>query len=86
MDVDNGADFEAEENITLFKLKRHSQQEVTLWLDFLFGTILSSQQFDDLNILNPFLSHDNVDLLTGSDSSHIGLEIFSFPMPRQNIL
>ena len=46
----------ADRETLLFLLKRFSRQEVTLWLEFLFGTLLSSAQTLDLTVLNPFLS------------------------------
>ena len=50
-------------NEIIFELKRYSGQEAHVWLEFLFGTMLSSKQCDDLQQLNPFLSATKVSAL-----------------------
>lgn len=49
----------------MFELKRFCRQEVTLWLEFLLGTLLSSVQSYDVTLLNPFLSTEKIELLNG---------------------
>ncbi len=44
----------------IFYLKRLSGQETFIWLEYLFATILSSNQFNDLIQLNPFLSEIDI--------------------------
>jgi hypothetical protein len=53
-----------QDNKVLFLLKRFCRQEVTLWLEFLFGSLLSSVQSFDLQLLNPFLSQGQINLIT----------------------
>ena len=36
-----------------FILRRHAGQESTIWLEFLYGALLSSKCLDDLTALNP---------------------------------
>ena len=43
-----------------YLLRRFKKTEVTIWPEFLFGTILSSNQETDLINLNPFLSSRDV--------------------------
>jgi hypothetical protein len=52
------------ENQILFMLKRFCRQEVTIWLEFLFGSLLSSVQSYDLQLLNPFLDRGQISLIT----------------------
>lgn len=47
----------------IFELRRFSGQETRVWLEFLFGTMLSSTQFADLQKLNPFLTSSQVDTM-----------------------
>jgi hypothetical protein len=47
----------------LFCLRRLSGQESFIWLEFLFGTTLSSQQHYDLHRLNPYLTQGQTDIL-----------------------
>ena len=61
---------EATKNVTLqkqqliFLLKRSCGLEATIWLEFLFGSVLSSKQYDDLSALNPFLTTAQVENVT----------------------
>ena len=48
----------------IFLLKRFCRLEASIWLEFLFSSVLSSQQFHDLAALNPFLSAAQVDRIT----------------------
>jgi hypothetical protein len=55
----------------LFLLRRLSGQETHIWLEFLFGTTLSSRQQHDLSALNPFLEPSKIELLNGVISAAV---------------
>ena len=63
----------------IFKLKRISGQEATIWLELLFASLLSSNQLSDLRKLNPFLTSEQADIATSTvvgaifHSNRIGL-------------
>jgi hypothetical protein len=48
----------------LYILKRICKQESRIWLEFLFSSFLSSNQIEDLSILNPFLTKEDIDLIS----------------------
>ena len=48
----------------IFLLKRFCRLEASIWLEFLFSSVLSSRQFQDLSRLNPFLQSAQVDIIT----------------------
>lgn len=62
----NSNDIESKENKykLLYILKRISKQESNIWLEFLFSSLLSSNQNDDLSILNPFLTKEDIILIS----------------------
>jgi len=49
---------------SVFVLKRFCRLEATIWLEFLFSSVLSSRQFEDLSALNPFLTPSEVENIT----------------------
>lgn len=48
----------------VFLMKRRCRLFATIWLEFLFGTVLSTDQFVDITKLNPYLSCGTVASLT----------------------
>ena len=48
----------------LYLLDRSCRFEAIIWSEFLFASILSSKQYDDLRRLNPFLSHESIDIIS----------------------
>lgn len=48
----------------VFQLKRLCRLEASIWVEFLFSSVLSSQQFRDLSTLNPFLTPEQVSHVT----------------------
>lgn len=55
----------------LYLLRRFSGQEATIWLEFMFGTVLSSRQIEDLINLNPFLTSNSINILNAVVTSAV---------------
>jgi len=51
------------QNVLTYLLRREARQEVTIWLEYLFGVVLSTKAQNDLLQLNPHLSSADVDTL-----------------------
>jgi len=61
----SGAHIDEASEAYRFFLRRYSGQEVTMWHEYLFGSVLSSKTSMDLRKLNPYLSESNVAAISG---------------------
>jgi len=48
----------------LYVLNRFARREAVIWPEFLFASVLSTKQYEDLTKLNPFLSQGTVEIIT----------------------
>ena len=56
VDIQNEKDFTIRKDKIYFLLRRQAGQESKIWLEYLFGCLLSSKALEDLQTLNPYLT------------------------------
>ena len=56
VDIQNEKDFIIRKDKIYFLLRRQAGQESKIWLEYLFGCLLSSKALEDLQTLNPYLT------------------------------
>lgn len=61
--ANNVGDLKDRKRLT-YVLRRFARVESTIWLEFLFASVLSSRQYVDLSRLNPYLSRETIDVAT----------------------
>lgn len=63
VDVDDEVDDKVRDSKTRFLLNRRAGQNSEVWIEFLFGVLISSKGAEDLLRLNPYLTKETVDVM-----------------------